>query len=867
MPYLEATTHVDTNLIWDTDGYYAFGHDGWKDITLTAKMIYNGGEIGIIPRFDSYITYVAFTIGNYTNDAQSGLPGTTIGKASLFAQISANSIHLGEVNLASELVVGQEYELKAEIKRTNYRIYLDGVRLFNVEYNGLNNGSGALYGVAGTEATEYQVEDGFAEGWETNVGATTGAIVDVQELPNKDRYLQLDATNAAGVVFAKQIVDLYSFSQTEEDGRKPFTLSFNQKDTIFAVVQEQNGSNLEEYEFDPITTDDWSHTEKQVRINGDCTQVKIVFVTTQGNKGAVNNVQFEPGSYGTGYIHNDSVSFTDRGPSWITYPSKDNISNKAGAISVWVKPSITYDDDKGLYPTFLEYHDGDQAILLFHGGEQVQFQYGEAMITVPKVLQKDTWYHMAATWSEYELTLYVDGTKASSTGVYSMTGSSDIIKVGYGDLLGFIFDGVIDDLIIYSKPISSEDVLKLLGATDPVPNNDGMLLRATFNHAIGSFNKSVIEMTPAPLYGSPVIVTKEDNQPMQKVSFFDLKTGDYLTHTTEYHVYDGVSDFIRLGYSKIDNQSFPIAVQDHLGSTVGVPYNIEGNKILITLDDEEKKRLRGLVLAISYQPENPYAVDFNIGQPDSFKVTLGKHDGKPVTVSYEGNKFSDEKLATMIELNPLLNPQHKGFMYIVPSANKVASFKTKVSPSDLSADGVSEAVVIIEPIDSHGNFVSYAQLTVSSKHGTVIPSYDTGAVKLREIAGRYIYRYRAPLLYFKDQKTVELSDVINVIDSKTGLGVQIPISLSLADSYPNTDRGMSVEQQNWEMILVYLMEKITRYIGGPASDVPGDLMELLDFNGDNKIGLEEIVYINDNKYTTDLYNKYVSIFNWYITNG
>ena len=51
--YIAATTHIDTDtssLVFDSEGYYVVGDDKWQDITFTATIVYQGGNIGIAPR-------------------------------------------------------------------------------------------------------------------------------------------------------------------------------------------------------------------------------------------------------------------------------------------------------------------------------------------------------------------------------------------------------------------------------------------------------------------------------------------------------------------------------------------------------------------------------------------------------------------------------------------------------------------------------------------------------------------------------------------------------------------------------------------------------------------------------------------------
>lgn len=860
MPYPEATTHTDTGkLVWDSDGYYSFGSDTWKDISVTVKMIYQGGEMGLIPRFDSPITYVAFIMGN--KDSIAGPDGagssTAIATASLLAQISGDQIYLGDKTLSTLLVVGQEYTIKAEIKRTNYRIFLDNTMIFNVEYGGLNNGSAALYGMVGTEATEIEVQDVFPDAWTTNVETISGAIVCIKELANKDKYLYMYNSQDGQELYSQQTIGVSGGAHT---------LSVKTKGAVSVEIIELDGVGPAIYTVS-FPDDDWTEQEYTFIVNNDCTQVTLRFSLDTVGECSINNVQLEAKNHKTSYIHNDRLDGSvSRSDSWVTYPAKNNITGDMGGLSVWVKPLVNYNNELGLTLVIFEYGvaSGDQ-IKLYHEGEEVKFTYGDAMLTFPIVLEADTWYHLAVSWSEYGLRLFVDGAMTEANSIYTFEGGADIIRIGHSES-GDVFNGFIDDLIIFSKSIDSDKINEILYSSEPIPNRQDMSLRATFNYAIGNFNQSVIEMSPAPLYGSPVIARKADGTIMEKVSFYDKTTGEFKTYNTEKHIYDGRSDYLRVGYKEVDMTSFQISVRDKDGALVGDPYTVSNNRIYLTLTSEEKKDLRGTALYVTYQPENPYTVDFNIGQPDSFRVTLGKHDGQAVTVDYEGNRYSDEKLATMIELNPMLNPNHEGFMYIVQSSNMVSMFRGKSSPTDLPADGVSESVVTIEPLDNNGNFISHAKLRVTAKYGSIVPNYDEGSIRLRETAGRYLYRYRAPLRYFADEQVPEIIDSIDVLDTVTGLGIQIPVALAILDDYFTSDMAKTVEEANWETIGARLLSIIMEHFEKDVSSLPSGLGDVLDFNGDGVINLQEIIWLNQYKFTQDLYNKYIDVLTWYEQN-
>lgn len=849
-------THIDNEtLIWDTEGYYTFGSDSWKDINITARMKYNGGLIGIIPRFDSDISYVLFSIGNQTTDSLEGSVGLATCRATLSAYISTQVIHLDEKELPAALAVGQDYILKSVISRTNYKIYLDNVMVFNLEYNGLNNGMGGLFSTQGNSALEVSVESSLPKDWVTNVVNQSGAMIELREFSNKDQYVYLD-NQSADKVYLKQLIT------RDETEPYPYTLAYDINGDAEILVVETNGSNPKSTSI-LVSNTKWERLSSSIPVSLNTTELEVIFIVSPTKNVSINNVQFEKSEFPTTYIHNEDILNT-RGRSFVTYPSKNNIVESVGAISMWINPLA---NNKAA--TLFEYGESSY-ISLSYTGTDFNFVYGESLLSYTVALPKDTWCHVVASWRSDVLKLYIDGVKTEINGLYEFSGRSDIIRIGHSksELDIDTFNGVIDDVIIFSKDVDDEYVAGIIASTDAIPTDDQMILRATFDYAIGNFNRSIIEMSPAPNYGAPVIVEKEDGTIMRKVSFFDKYTGEYMTHNEEEVIYDGVSDYVTVAYDDLDETSFKISIRDYVGALQGDPYTVKGNRVYLTLTAEQKKSLKGRRLWVTYQPENAYTVDFNINQPDSFRTTIGKYDGQPLTVTYEGNRFANEKLGEMVELNPLLNPNHQGFLYVTKNTELTSVFRVKATPSDLPADGVAEAIVVIEPLDSNGNFISNAKLEVVTEmsDSSIIPNYDPGSIMVRERAGRYLYRYRVPLMYFSDHEAKQATDYINIRDKKSGIGVQIPINLSLADEYYNSDTGPTLEESNWELVASRLLNVIMDYFNMNVSSLPEGLGDILDFDADGVIDLKEIIWLNDHKFTQDLYTKYVEYLSWQVLN-
>lgn len=908
--YIAATTMQDSanhRIIFNSEGYYMAGDSNWEDITFTASMIYDNGTIGIAPRVYEDNMYMTFSVANKVGD--DGTATEAIAK--LDAQVTYTEIHLATTSI-SPLVKGAVYTIKAVITGTNYKIYLNDTLVFNIEYSSMARGKVGIYATAGNACTSIQVDSIFPDAWKIDASTKPGGIGNVRELENDDKYLYLYNPTAS---------NMNGWQDINIVGGRPYTVSFNYMGTGTFRFIERNGAAPQTYTYALNNPADFKSYMTTRTFSSDCTRVGVLFTVINGQELSVNSVQLEQSAVATSYIHNDSATITySRENSVITFPSKNNINQEQGTVSIWVKPIIDH-AVAGIVPTLFEYGDDNGVIRLSYANGDFRLTYGTtAMVSYTAAFTPNTWYHIVGQWNGSKLNLYVNNVLRSASGNYALSGSSDVIHIGGSYRIGpYQFNGVVDETIVYKDVISAEDVAMLYNTTEQIPDNTSMVLRATFNYAVGNFNRNFVEATPAPQYGSPVILEKEDGTPLNKVSFFDYETGEYRTWNEEQIVYDGESDYLVVSYEDIDKENFEITIKDVSGVLYGENYNVDGYRIYHNFTDDERNELAGQTVLVAYQVNDAYTVDFNIGVPDSFRVNIGKHSGDPITIYYEGNDFQTEKLATMIELNPLLNPNHEGFLYITNNIEKVTSFKAKASMDYLPANGVTETIIVVEPMDMYGNFISHLQLDVTATKGTIIPAYDRDAILIRERAGRYLYKYTAPKIMFTDSGLLEEQDQINIIDKETGLGTQLSISLVTLQNlkhviqkgettimivdrygvevedimsanrsdtitnyielgnyiynnpgesliipinYSATLMAKTKEEIAEEPMIGYLVNKLCQYMDQKTDDLPSGLGAILDFNSDGLVSIDEVQWINDNKLTGTILPKYSALKAW-----
>lgn len=915
---IQAVTHIDETLnalVFDTEGYHVVGDAEWEDIEFSVSFTYRGGNIGISPRVYEDNFFMFLLLENQGAEEEGGVTGL----ASLNAQETYDTTSLGQAKM-NPLVPGEVYELRTHITGTNYRILLNGAVLFNMEYPRMPRGQVAAYATAGNECTGIEVKSLLPDGWTTNVAAVPGGVASVRKLPNHDHYLYLESPRAG-------LTSLYAEQRIYVESGKSHSVSFEYQGQGGVRIRELNGTPRASVIQNLTPSEDWTDGWVRHTVSSDCTHISVLFFVSGTEAIGVNNVQVEPKDVITPYIHNDSlVSSKIREHSVLTYPAKDNIDGAEGSLVMWFSPTHSYDAtsfENSLFNgvTLFEYGEANPLSVSYTNGA-LELTYGGERLSHPLTLMADNWYCLVATWRAGTIQFYVDGVLLTKTGIANRPSPSTVIRLGSGTQSGYgYFDGLLDETIVLSKVLTAEEVQAAQTSVEPLTTNNAMTMRATFNYAFANFNSSIVEGTMAPNYGAPVLVEKKTGEPLRKVSFFDFYTGEYQTFNEEMCFYESPNDYVEISYPDelVDEENFKLKIEDENGVQFGAPYTLEGKKVRMSLTPDEQDDLDGQYLYVSYQLEDSYTLDFNIGVPDSFRVTLGKHDGQPVKITYEGNRFSNKKLATMVELNPLKNSNHQGFLYITKNEEAVTALRTMATPADLPANGSGHALIVIEPLDKNGNFVSHCHLDVSCEYGVLTPAYDEESIRMRERAGRFLYRYQSPILTIDQMQAFEVQDFVNVTDRETGIGSKIPITLvtlqqqlhtlakgdtllGLAMRYGTTrkdiaavndmeedeaaryvldNRGSTLRipvnyavqeaeqlpiQLRQDSMTSYLTHQVIEYFNQSVERAPAGLGALLDFNGDGRIDIEDINWLRAKRLTSALTQKYNEVVAWHQAN-
>lgn len=537
----------------------------------------------------------------------------------------------------------------------------------------------------------------------------------------------------------------------------------------------------------------------------------------------------------------------DVGMATVTIPTQHNINRNSGAILLRVsKPDLTQEKEilLSIGDFSLSYEEG----FLYLNGQSGQLNLATALFPGQSEI---LW-----TWIENNHRLVVK--KDDETLLDSARHESGGIGGQFGPVITLSntpkFTGAYKEVITYTKDFlygeASQYGLARFMATGEV------LFQADFSEAKHYKTNPMIETTFAPTDGSPILV-RDDKGLLKRQYFFNRDTGEYTDTHTEEFIYKG-EDKLALAYGGL-NPRFKTIVSFENTDTFVVGYDKKpGDKIRIVEDallfdfsEEEINQYYDQKLSITYQLERSYNVEYNDDTAhDSLRIQLNDHQDMPLEVIQEGNRFSDSKLGREIDLNPLVNPRHTGFMYIDKEKQETQAFRLSVSNPFVLADGLDTADFIVEAIDIEGNEVLSPYIDVflmtekgqqTDAYGSLHPVINFDTMKARNMAGRCYYQYQSPVITQDDYPLTQRIFVV-AVDRLNGIGTQVPLYIRPVPSQLNsTGRKRSVPESAG-IVFEYVARLFEREL--PA----GHPLEALDRDQDGVLSRQDFLYFEAEKY-------------------
>ena len=178
-------------------------------------------------------------------------------------------------------------------------------------------------------------------------------------------------------------------------------------------------------------------------------------------KGATENAlpDWTPGRFGS------ALHFEGKGYQCVNIPQSPDLElTEAFTIETWVKPEGTGSEEPLIFkeaPTF-ESHTAYALYLGFEGNGRVggflEEEGFEKQEVQSESLPVDRWTHLALSFDGEALRLYVNGELVDTTAAESAQESKGPLKFGCAEVYGQDFQGKLDEVRIYDRAISGDEV-------------------------------------------------------------------------------------------------------------------------------------------------------------------------------------------------------------------------------------------------------------------------------------------------------------------------------------------------------------------------------------------------------------------------
>jgi hypothetical protein len=206
-----------------------------------------------------------------------------------------------------------------------------------------------------------------------------------------------------------------------------------------------------------------------------------------GNDGHVFGAKWvAEGKFGGAYQFS-ITNITDR----IVIPNSDTLNPNYITLSAWIKAA----DRDGFFNRIID-KGCDTAYCLDLGGDykgkthrgKLQLELGTGYMESDRVLDDGQWHHVAGTYDGKTMRCYIDGAEKThplknpgplKKDRWDLCIGNSVVDYGTGEFLAF--DGLIDEVRIYNRALSAEEIKLLATATEakvdvvpaPSPDNSG----------------------------------------------------------------------------------------------------------------------------------------------------------------------------------------------------------------------------------------------------------------------------------------------------------------------------------------------------------------------------------------------------------
>ena len=305
---------------------------------------------------------------------------------------------------------------------------------------------------------------------------TSGDISDALSI--NAEYLGVGLDPSVGNITAAQAAGIQVWNYTVNDARSMLNKMSKGMDGII-TDNAQDMIGLKSYMRNGGLIAHWSFDENSGSSASD--------LSFNGNNLNTANASWISGISQSGLNFNGTSSYVNVLPS----PSLD-IDLDAVSISAWVKleelPSQMPDDYGPIYDSDEDYY----VLYLDKANQELRFKVkdGLGLTSRPGIPQSDLtlnqWIHVAGVYNGTEAMIYLNGElmdSHSTTGIGTL-GSNQNPEIGRND--GNYFKGSIDELKIYERPLSRQEVVDQYGMNSSTCN-----FNENFEYALSNYSASV----------------------------------------------------------------------------------------------------------------------------------------------------------------------------------------------------------------------------------------------------------------------------------------------------------------------------------------------------------------------------------------
>lgn len=189
-------------------------------------------------------------------------------------------------------------------------------------------------------------------------------------------------------------------------------------------------------------------------------------VVGTNNGTMMNGAMFAPGRVGQAFSF-DGID------DYVSVPDSDywNLTSLNGTIEMWIKANtLSGNNGHGLINQIN--NDQNWALYVYNNGSIAVGRAGvNEIVSSPGIIVPGTgqWYHIVTTKSGSTTTIYVNGTNVASNTTAVWTDTSNLLRIGGHRHLDidYYFNGVIDEVRIYDRALSSTEIADEYNNTPP----------------------------------------------------------------------------------------------------------------------------------------------------------------------------------------------------------------------------------------------------------------------------------------------------------------------------------------------------------------------------------------------------------------